>query len=408
MEQFSSKPWFPIGIVKETTQNKSISLFQHYNVHTEFGTLDMFNIENFDDIKVFNELIKNIETLDDFEIWGDFNYSETFEKIEIKESKKGINFTISNKKNTIQGIFHNFPVSSWRRKWSELEKSPLLLIPTGGIQWKGLDVFVFRKSIKSKPIKWKSESSAIFSDMGEILGKFHTKMLETSAPRMEKEWNSRLKRLETISSSGTLWRAPHSKNTDSIRSLGDLNLNDWRMVNDEVTLDLLNLGFQSFEGLVTKNNRFSCLRDLASLYVEIDNSSSFSGNSSKGYLRKLLFESWKKQAPKKWYSKSALDGNLGGMQIWRYDVELRNLFLARVFDIKYNKKWIKGVKDIQRNLFNYRIISGSALGMLLSSTTIALLWPNLSIGIKIFILGAGISIYSIGMRVYRNTSLPPY
>ena len=115
-----------------------------------------------------------------------------------------------------------------------------------------------------------------------------------------------------------------------------------------------------------------------------------------------------KQAPKKWYSKSALDGNLGGMQIWRYDVELRNLFLARVFDIKYNKKWIKEVKDIQRNLFNYRIISGSALGMLLSSTTIALLWPNLSLGIKIFILGAGISIYSIGMRLYRNTSLPPY
>ena len=45
------------------------------------------------------------------------------------------------------------------------------------------------------------------------------------------------------------------KNTDSIRSLGDLNLNDWRMVNDEVALDLLNLT-QSFEGLVTKNNRY--------------------------------------------------------------------------------------------------------------------------------------------------------
>ena len=125
MEQFSSKPWFPIGIVKETTRNESISLFQHYNVHTEFGTLDMFNVENLDDIKIFNELIKNIETLDDFEVWGDFNYSETFEKIEIKESKKGINFTISNKKISIQGIFHNFPVSSWRRKWSELEKSPI-------------------------------------------------------------------------------------------------------------------------------------------------------------------------------------------------------------------------------------------------------------------------------------------
>ena len=41
-------------------------------------------------------------------------------------------------------------------------------------------------------------------------------MLETSAPRMEKEWNLRLKRLETISSSGTLWRVPHSRNTNSI------------------------------------------------------------------------------------------------------------------------------------------------------------------------------------------------
>ena len=96
------------------------------------------------------------------------------------------------------------------------------------------------------------------------------------------------------------------------------------------------------------------------------------------------------------------------MQIWRYDVELKNMFLAKSFNLKYNKKWIRGVKDIQRNLFNYRIISGSALGMLLSSATIAFLWPNLGMEIKILILGVGVSIYSFGMRAYRNTSLPPY
>ncbi len=408
MEQFTSKPWFPTGIVKDTSKNESLGLFQYYNVHTEFGTLDMFDVEDIDDVNRFNELIKTINDLDDFEVWGDFDSSEIFNQIETSENKNGVNFTISNSKNSLQGIFHHFPINSWRRKWSELEESSHFLIPTGGVQWKGLDILVFRKSVRSKPIKWKSEASAIFSDMGENLGKFHTIMLETSAPRMEKEWNSRLKRLETISSSGTLWRVPHSKNTDSIRSLGDLDLNDWIIVNNDITLDLLNLGFQLFDGLVTKNNRFSCLRDLASLYVEIDNSSLVSGSESKEYLRKILFESWKKEAPKKWYSKSALDGNSGGMQIWRYDVELRNMFLAKSFNSKYNKKWIRGVKDIQRNLFNYRIISGSALGMLLSSTTIALLWPNLGMGIKIFILGAGFAIYSIGMRVYRNTSLPPY
>ena len=408
MEQFSSKPWYPIGLVKETTKNENIGLFQHFSIHTEFGTLDMLNFEGLDDVKKFNELINQINNIDGFEVWGDFNNLETFDQIEIIENQKGVNFTVSNSDMSYSGIFHNFPVNSWRRKWSEIENNSSLLIPSGGIQWNGLDVMVFRKTVVSKPIKWKSESSALFSDMGEVLGKFHTKMLETSAPRMEKEWNSRLKRLETITSSGTLWRVPFSKNTDSIRSLGNLSLNDWMILDGEVTLDLLGLGFQLFEKLVTENNRFSCFRDIASLYVEIDGSSMVSGTTSKEYLRKVLFESWRTEAPKKWHSKSALDGNLGGMQIWRYDVELKKLFLAKSFNLKYNKNWIRGVKDIQRTLFNYRIISGSALGMLLSSAMIALLWPNLGIGIKILIFGMGIAVYSIGMKVYRNTSLPPY
>ena len=42
--------------------------------------------------------------------YGDFNYSETFEKLKLKKVK-GIDFTISNK-NIIQGIFHNFSISS--------------------------------------------------------------------------------------------------------------------------------------------------------------------------------------------------------------------------------------------------------------------------------------------------------
>ena len=95
---------------------KSISLFQHYNVHTEFGTLDMFNIENFAaDIKVFSELIKNIETLDDFEIWGILITQKILKKLKLKKVRRELISTISNKK-TIQEIFHNFPVSSWRRK----------------------------------------------------------------------------------------------------------------------------------------------------------------------------------------------------------------------------------------------------------------------------------------------------
>lgn len=408
MERFSSKPWFPIGITKEFTEKGNFGHFEHNKIHTEHGTLDMLNVENLDKIETFNQILKEINNFEDFQIWGDLNSSDVFEEIEISEEEKVVKILLSNSKKSLEGVFHNIPTRSWRRKWSEIDNNSDFLIPTAGIQWKGLDVMVFRTKIKLTPIEWKSESSGIFSDMGKILGKFHEIMLETEAPRMANEWNSRLKRLETISSSGTLWRVPHSKNTNSIRTLGNLTCNNWFNNDGDVCLDLLNLGYHELEELVAKTNRFSCLRDVASMYVDIDNLKRISGKNSREYLRRVFFESWCETAPQKWYSKSALNGNLGGMQIWRYDVELTRLFLSRAFKKSYNKTWIKTVKDIQRDLFNYRIISGSALGMLLSSATIALLWPGVRVGIKIVILCAGFIAYSTGMKIYRKTSLPPY
>ena len=89
-------------------------------------------------------------------------------------------------------------------------------------------------------------------------------------------------------------------------------------------------------------------------------------------------------------------------------MELYNLFQSKLFNQKYDRTWIRNVKDIQRSLFNYRIISATSLGMLVSSTTIAILWPNLLLSIKLIIFLSGIFLYSSGMKFYRNTSLPPY
>ena len=408
MERFSSKPWFPIGITTEFTEHGNIGLFEHYNIHTAYGSLDMLNVENLDKIETFNQILNQINNLEEFELWGDLESSEIFENIKITETEKGIEIFISNSKKSLQGVFHNIPTTSWRRKWSDISNNSNFLIPTAGIQWKGLDVMVFRFKEETTTFEWKSESPATFSEIGKILGEFHTIMLETLAPRMATEWNSRLKRLETITSSGTLWRVPYSKHTDSIRSLGNLTCDDWLMNDGNVCLDLLHLGYQELGELITNTNRFSCLRDVASMYVDIDMLSSVSGSDSSEYLRRVFFESWCKTAPQKWYSKSSLNGNLGGMQIWRYDVELMRFFIAKAFKKAYNKTWIKNVKDIQRDLFNYRIISGSALGMLLSSATIALLWPGINSGLKIAILGTGFVVYFMGMKMYRKTSLPPY
>ena len=91
---------------------------------------------------------------------------------------------------------------------------------------------------------------------------------------------------------------------------------------EKIKLDLLSLGYQKFGNLITDNNRFSCLRDLASIYVEIDNSKISNSSNSKDFLRKIFFESWRNEAPEKWHSKSALDGNLEvckfGDMMWNY------------------------------------------------------------------------------------------
>ena len=90
MEQYSSKLWFPKGIVNEFTENEKLGPFNHYNIHTEFGTIEMLDVSELNDIDTFNQLISDLNDLEDFEFWGDFNSLDKFEKIEIQETKKGI------------------------------------------------------------------------------------------------------------------------------------------------------------------------------------------------------------------------------------------------------------------------------------------------------------------------------
>lgn len=407
VEQFFSKPWYPEGVIKEVLDSTEIGLLKYYKLHTRFGNLEMLHVDNMNELDVFQKLISDLKNTENFEFWGVLKDLDKVEEIKISESECGIRITLTTKNISLDGLFHIFPIKSWRRKWSKLESNEFLK-PVGGIQWKGKDLMVFRESENVEKISWKTDASSNFSEIGTILGRFHCLMLDNSAPRMEKEWNSRLKRLEKITSSGTLWRVPYSKNTNSIRSLGNLKLSNWIIVNDKIKLDLLSLGFQNFGNLVDDNNRFSCLRDIASIYHEIDNSNISLTSNSKKFLRKTFFDSWRNSAPERWYSKSALDGNLGGMQIWRYDVELYNLFLCRMFQKNFDRTWINSVKDIQRSLFNYRIISATSLGMLFSSAIIAFLWPNISLINKLIIFILGIFLYFVGMNFYRNTSLPPY
>ena len=54
MEQLSSKPWYPKGIVREVVLEKEIGMLKFFDLHTEFGRLNMFYVEKLNKIDVFN------------------------------------------------------------------------------------------------------------------------------------------------------------------------------------------------------------------------------------------------------------------------------------------------------------------------------------------------------------------
>ena len=212
-------------------------------------------------------------------------------------------------------------------------------------------------------------------EIGLLLGKFHTLMNENVAPPIPEKWNERLKRLEHVTSSNTLWRAPHSKFTEAILTHGNLSL-------DKIILDSDNkwklIGFEGMklQTLIDSTTRFPAIRDLASIYWSISkimNDLEIYDNELEKNIRMWLFESWLSEAPKKWSNSKSLDTHKGGIMIWEYDCALYELFTEQAFEGKnkiHTKKWLSNVTRIQAIMFKNRLYSALskisiAIGLLL-------------------------------------------
>lgn len=409
MQRFSGRAWFPQGIATSIEPLSQDPDSIRFDVHTRHGTLQLLDVPNLDSSAGWNAFFQKVREDDEIQFWG---VAESLADggMEVQESHvtpHGVEAILKHSAGSFVALFDPIPKVSWRRRWSQLEEIEGVLRCTGGVQADGRDVVVLRHFIEGeRRLAPDDIDHDAIDEMGAALGRFHTAMAHKAGPRMAEQWNARLARLERISGSGTLWRAPHSGDTRSIWSCARLGFSDWTRTEAGLHLDMLRIGCEPLGELVDQTSRFPALRDVALLHSEIDER--FSSEPA-GRLHAALFESWRGSAPARWTSNAALDGNRGGAMIWRYDVELVRLLEIEAFTALEapQREWLSGVRSIQRRLFNRRTIPALGLSALLI-TAFCAVFLDIPTPAKMALLAAGVLSRVMSQIVYRRTAPPPY
>ena len=259
----------------------------------------------------------------------------------------------------------------------------------GGIQWAGRDVLVLRRDLSDLPTAADALRDALIAgdherslelcrNAGEALGRFHSIASKVMRePPDANRWNDRLKRLEECTKSSTLWRAPHSKKTESTITLRGFSLEQVVLLRDasgeadasRPRLVMPNGGIR--EALMPLDSRAPALRDVAAGYGSIEivrraaaADERCAGLPPHGDLRMELLEGWISRAPRAWSSDSALDSHRGGVPIWEYEHALESTLLAAARGEAPDEgtRWfLDHVDRIQATMFRSRILAAGAV-----------------------------------------------
>ncbi len=303
-------------------------------------------------------------------------------------------------------------------------------VAQGGVRWYGRDILLLWRDLSSWPTANEvltdllksdrlDESRMLVESCGVILGEFHSLVSESAnSVRFAKPWNDRLKTLEERTSSRTLWRAPHGKDTVGCITHRNFSLDNIVVLNDASgepnfqEVHLLHPASGIFGAILPMLDRAPGLRDLASGYrsLELNNHVIDSGMSLE--LRRCLFDGWCSTAPPLWSSSNSLDSHKGGVPIWEYEQALEEQIFSAAFgkEIHPRTLWfLSHVSSIQAGMFRARTVAAGALSCLVvaglgvySGLTGLLSWED-SFPLILCVLPIPIL-----RQFYRNLAPPPY
>ncbi len=329
----SNNSWRPSAMVESETQGEAPSGFSSIRLIGQRISLDILEpikIQSTDDWKLL------ISELDE---WGETPGDVNFEILSISDNERGLSIYI--KSNKINWKAQFLPWGSDGRIQSRSQNAHSDMdVPLGGYTWKGRDIIIMRKSfnyigklgeqlteylISNNAEKTKS----ILFSTGEILGEYHSSVESSRVtPVDQKRWNNRFMKLEEILKSNTIWRAPFTRDTPCILSLGDVRFNDFYIKNDGSLCLCINPP-RLADGLSKAKCEFPAIRDFACLIHDLSRlHHSTKSSIDITILRDSLIKGWIEKAPKKWCSYNAFYAHRGGLVIWEYEQSLMDVLEA--------------------------------------------------------------------------------
>ncbi|MEE2625231.1 MAG: hypothetical protein VYD50_03125 [Candidatus Thermoplasmatota archaeon] len=288
--------------------------------------------------------------------------------------------------------------------------------PCGGYTWNGDDLILLRKNneastdagyevsqaLESGEL---SQAKALLYRCGSVLGSYH-KGVESvrTTPPDPRRWNARLASIEENLRADSIWRAPHTRDTQSMLSLGDVRLLD--IVGEKVRIGRPRLA----DALCEPNCQFPAIRDLSSLIHDLSREHyKHSSDLDIVELRLSLIEGWRSSAPKLWCSNRVFYSHRGGLAIWEYEQCLLDIIEAvsnqsgapdpAVSLIRY-------VRAYQKRMFNNRTVGALSLmsvffgaGTLIKSIPASI--EDTPLPMVFLLMGFGL------FKFYRSLSPPP-
>mgnify|MGYP001257458377 CR=1 FL=1 len=303
-------------------------------------------------------------------------------------------------------------------------------VAQGGVRWEGRDIILLWRDLSLWPTANSvlgellesgrlDESRMLVESCGAILGEFHSVVCESAnSVRHAKPWNERLKMLEERTSSRTLWRAPHGKDTVGCITHRNFSLDNILVLNDALgepsinEVHLLHPASGIYGALLPMIDRAPGLRDLASGYRSLELNDKVIHSGMIVELRRCLFDGWCSTAPSKWSSSQSLDSHKGGVPIWEYEKALEEQIFSEIFEKKIPPRtswFLSHVSSIQAGMFRARTVAAGALCCLIvaglgiyTGMTGLLSWED---SFPLMLCALPIPILR---QLYRNLAPPPY
>ena len=264
------------------------------------------------------------EAISDLTSWGKVPDPSSLSSVLLSENDRGPIARLSGDSNWIAEFLPWGSDGLLRRRIDA--SSEVCDAPCGGFSWEGGDLILIWEESSTEESSRDALIRALIDgdheaatqtlrECGISLGRYHKHVepVRTTPPDPNR-WNARVAGIEELLRSNSVWRVPHSRDSECMLGLGDVGLADFHGGRIRISRPRLH------SALFPAKCEFPAIRDLAS--VAHDLSRAFYETESDldiVELRSSLIEGWRSSAPENWSSDRVLYSHRGGLAIWEYE-----------------------------------------------------------------------------------------